>query len=53
LEKAVAMAPANPQSRLALAAAYAKVGRKDDAAKQRREFLRLRTQIDADAGGQK
>jgi tetratricopeptide (TPR) repeat protein len=53
LEKAVAMAPANPQSRLALAAAYAKAGRKDDAAKQRQEFLRLRTQIDAEAGGQK
>jgi len=53
LEKAVEMAPGNPQSRLALAAAYAKAGRKDDAAKQRREFLRLRTQIDANAGGQK
>jgi tetratricopeptide (TPR) repeat protein len=53
LEKAVEMAPGNPQSRLALAAAYTKTGRKDDAAKQRREFLRLRTQIDGSALGQK
>jgi tetratricopeptide (TPR) repeat protein len=47
LETAVKMAPANPQSRLALAAAYAKVGRKEDAAKQRKEFLRLRAEVDA------
>jgi tetratricopeptide (TPR) repeat protein len=53
LETAVAMSPGNPQSRLALAAAYAKAGRKQDAATQRAEFLRLRTQIDANALEQK
>lgn len=53
LEEAIKMAPGNPQSRLALAAAYSKVGRKQDAATQRAEFLRLRTQIDASASGQK
>ena len=46
LERAVMMAPMNPQSRLTLAAAYAKAGRKDDAAKQRKEFLRLRAAVD-------
>ena len=49
LEKAVKMAPSNPQSRLTLAAAYAKTGRKEDAAKQRKEFLRLRAEVDASA----
>lgn len=47
LEAAVALEPANPQSRLALASAYLKAGRKEDAAKERAEFLRLRTEIDA------
>jgi len=47
LETAVDLAPANPQSRLALASAYLKAGRKADAAKERAEFLRLRTEIDA------
>ncbi len=51
LEKAVDMAPLNPQSRLALAAAYSKAGRKKDAATQRAEFLRLRTEIDASISG--
>jgi tetratricopeptide (TPR) repeat protein len=49
LEKAAEMAPANPQTRLALASAYSKVGRKTDAATQRAEFLRLRNQADANA----
>ncbi|MGC2660381.1 MAG: tetratricopeptide repeat protein [Bryobacteraceae bacterium] len=53
LQAAVGMAPGNPQSRLALAAAYTKAGRKQDAAAQRAEFLRLRTQLDASASGQK
>jgi tetratricopeptide (TPR) repeat protein len=53
LEAAVKLAPGNPQSRLALAAAYAKMGRKDEAAKQRKEFLRLRTQMDASAAESK
>jgi tetratricopeptide (TPR) repeat protein len=47
LETAVKLAPANPQSRLALAAAYAKTGRKEDAARQRKEFLRLRAATDS------
>lgn len=51
LETAVKIAPANPQSRLALASAYSKVGRKNDAATQRAEFLRLRTQNDTASSG--
>ena len=44
LETAVKMAPGNPQARFALATAYTKAGRKDEAAKERAEFLRLRNQ---------
>lgn len=51
LESAAAIEPANPQCHLALASAYAKTGRKADAAAQRAEFLRLRAQIDAAAAG--
>jgi tetratricopeptide (TPR) repeat protein len=47
LETAVELAPGNPQSRLALASAYLKAGRKAEAAKERAQFLRLRTEIDA------
>jgi tetratricopeptide (TPR) repeat protein len=53
LETAVKMAPENPQSRLALASAYAKAGRKQDAATQRAEFLRLRNQKDESSAGAK
>lgn len=53
LEIAVKLAPGNPQSRLALASAYSKAGRKNDAATQRAEFLRLRTQNDSSSSGQK
>ncbi len=42
LEKAVSLEPGSPQVRIALASAYAKAGRRDDAAKQRAEFLRLK-----------
>jgi len=49
----VKMAPENPQSRLALASAYAKAGRKQDAAAQRAEFLRLRNQKDESSAGAK
>jgi len=42
LETAVRMAPWQPQVHFALATAYAKAGRKEDAAKERGEFLRLR-----------
>jgi tetratricopeptide (TPR) repeat protein len=53
LEKAVEADPDNPQSRVVLAGAYTKAGRKEEAAEQRREFLRLRAQIDASGTGQK
>jgi len=50
LEEARKLAPGSPQVRIALATAYAKAGRKEDAARERREFLRLRQEVDkADA----
>jgi len=42
LETALRLAPDSPQVRIALASAYAKAGRKDDAARQRAEFLKLK-----------
>ncbi len=47
LEEARKLAPGSPQVRIALATAYAKAGRKEDAARERREFLKLRQQVDA------
>lgn len=47
LELARKLAPNSPQVRIALATAYTKVGRKDDAARERQEFLKLRKQNDA------
>src|SRR5882762_4170311 len=44
LETAVQLAPWQPQVHFALGTAYAKAGRKADAAKEREEFLRLRGQ---------
>ncbi len=44
LEIAEKIAPANLGTRFALASAYTKAGRKDDAARERAEFLRLRSQ---------
>ena len=41
LETARQMAPEDPQPRIALASLYTKMGRKDDAARERREFLRI------------
>jgi len=41
LETAERMAPWHPQIRFSLAKAYAKAGRKEDAAKERAEFLKL------------
>jgi predicted Zn-dependent protease len=41
LETAENMAPWQPEIRFTLAKAYAKVGRKEDAAKERAEFLKL------------
>jgi len=42
LETAVRLAPTQPQVHFALGTAYVKAGRKEDAAKERTEFLRLR-----------
>lgn len=46
LEIAARLAPANLQVRFTLAGAYSKLGRKEDAARERAEFLRLRAQTD-------
>lgn len=50
LEKAVALEQGSPQVRIALAAAYAKAGRREDAAKQRAEFLRLKKLLEGGPG---
>jgi tetratricopeptide (TPR) repeat protein len=42
LEYAAKLAPDSPQVRIALASAYAKVGRNADAARERAEFLKLK-----------
>lgn len=42
LELCKQQAPGSPQTRFALASAYAKAGRKEDAARERAEFLKLR-----------
>jgi tetratricopeptide (TPR) repeat protein len=47
LEEARKLAPGSPQVRIALATAYTKAGRKEDAARERREFLRLRQEVDS------
>ncbi len=44
LEKAKKLAPDSPDTRIELASAYAKVGRNQDAARERAEFLRLKGQ---------
>ena len=41
LETAAKMAPDSPETRYALAAAYAKAGRKEDAARERAAFVKL------------
>ena len=46
LERAKELAPWQPQTHFVLAAAYAKAGRKGDAAKERSEFLRLRGPVE-------
>jgi tetratricopeptide (TPR) repeat protein len=46
LERARTLEPASPQVHAALATAYAKVGRKEDAAKERQEFLKDRKAAD-------
>ena len=49
LEMARNLAPKSPETRLALASAYAKAGRAKDAARERAEFLRLRNERDGAA----
>jgi tetratricopeptide (TPR) repeat protein len=49
LEEARKLAPSSPQVRIALATAYTKAGRKEDAAKEREAFSKLRQQIDGKA----
>ena len=44
LEAGRQMAPNDPQPRIALASLYTKLGRKDDAARERREFLRIQAE---------
>ena len=44
LASAVRMVPWQPQVHFALGTAYVKAGRKEDAAKERAEFLKLRSQ---------
>jgi tetratricopeptide (TPR) repeat protein len=50
LEEARKLAPSSPQVRIALATAYGKAGRKEDAARERQEFLKLRKDADTAAG---
>ncbi len=42
LETAKKLGPDDPQPRIALASVYAKLGRQEDAARERKEFLRLK-----------
>ena len=48
LERAKHLAPGSPQVRIALALAYTKSGRKEDAARERQDFLKLKQQSDAE-----
>ena len=50
LEEARKLAPTSPQVRIALATAYTKAGRKEDAARERQEFSKLRQALDANDG---
>jgi tetratricopeptide (TPR) repeat protein len=49
LELALQLEAGSPQVRIALASAYAKAGRREDAAKQRAEFLRLKKSLEGGA----
>lgn len=48
LEISIQLEPTSPQTRIALASAYQKLGRKEDAAKQRAEFLRLKKELEVE-----
>jgi len=47
LETAVKLAPDSPHARYALANAYARAGRNEDAERERKEFARLRKLLDS------
>ena len=47
LEAAVKLAPDSPQVHISLASAYSKAGRKQEAARERAEFERLKKRLDA------
>lgn len=49
LETAARLEPGSPQVHFFLAAAYSKAGRKEDAAREREEFLKLRKTFDENA----
>ena len=53
LESAIHLTPAQPQVHFVLAAAFAKAGRKEDAARERAEFLRLNSKGDVALSNQK
>ncbi|MFZ0594169.1 MAG: tetratricopeptide repeat protein [Bryobacteraceae bacterium] len=52
LETAERLEPGSPQVRIFLATAYTKAGRKDDAARERQEFLKLRKTYDDSANAE-
>ena len=52
LELSRKLQPNSPQTRLALASAYAKAGRKAEADRERAEFLRLRRSLDGQTPGE-
>ena len=52
LEIAVKYAPDSPDAHFSLAAAYARTGRKDDAARERAEFQRLKKLLNSRVGSQ-
>jgi tetratricopeptide (TPR) repeat protein len=51
LERARTIAPGSPQVRIALVTAYTKAGRKEDAARERQEFLKLKKIADENNKG--
>ena len=52
LETAEHLEPGSPQVRIFLATAYTKAGRKEDAARERKEFLKLRKSFDTSAAAE-
>ncbi len=48
LKLSVDLEPTSPQTRIALASAYQKIGNKEEAARQRAEFLRLKKELEGE-----